>query len=150
MRNLDLAPVARSTIGFERMLDLLEEVLRAPESDSLYPPYNIKTTGEDSYSLELAVAGFTPEALTITVEQNLLIVAGNKPDEGTGHYLHQGIPAGGFERRFHLAEFIKVVGASLEDGILRIDLVREVPEAMKPRRVPIETGATATPARRAA
>ncbi|HZU89089.1 MAG TPA: Hsp20 family protein [Stellaceae bacterium] len=150
MRTFDFAPVARSTIGFDRMLELFEEVLRAPESDSSYPPYNIKMTGEDSYSLEIAVAGFTPEALSITVEQNLLTVTGNKPGEETGQYLHQGIPVGTFERRFHLAEFIKVVGASLNDGILKIDLVREVPEAMKPRKVPIGAGATASLEKRAA
>jgi molecular chaperone IbpA len=150
MGNLDLAPVARSTIGFDRMLALLEEVLRAPESDGGYPPYNIKTTGENSYSLEIAVAGFTPEALSITVEQNRLTIAGNKSDQGTGQYLHHGIPVGTFERRFHLAEFVKVLGASLNDGILKIDLVREVPEAMKPRTIPIATDATAMPGRRAA
>jgi molecular chaperone IbpA len=150
MRNLDLAPVARSTIGFDRMLELLEEVLRAPESDSGYPPYNIKMTGEDSYSLELAVAGFTPESLSVSVEQNLLIVSGNKPGDGSGQYLYRGIPVGAFERRFHLAEFIRVVGASLNDGILKIDLVREVPEAMRPRKIPIDTGTTAALEKRAA
>jgi molecular chaperone IbpA len=150
MRTFDFAPVARTTIGFDRMFELFEEMLRAPESDSSYPPYNIRMTGEDSYSLEIAVAGFTPEALAITVEQNLLIVTGNQSGEESGRYLHQGIPVGTFERRFHLAEFIKVAGASLDDGILKIDLVREVPEAMKPRKIPIGTGATASLEKRAA
>jgi molecular chaperone IbpA len=150
MGNLDLAPIARSTIGFDRMLELLEESLRTPASDSGYPPYNVKTTGENSYSIEIAVAGFTPKSLSITVEQNLLIVAGSQPDQGTGHYLHQGIPAGMFERRFHLAEFIKIVGARLDDGILKIDLLREVPEAIKPRKIPIQTDTNASLGRCAA
>ncbi|HLI13504.1 MAG TPA: Hsp20 family protein [Alphaproteobacteria bacterium] len=133
---LDFSPLRRSSIGFDRMLDLLDEVTRAEAADN-YPPYNIEKAGEDAYRITLAVAGFTPEELSITTQLNLLVVAGRKSDSEEHAYLHRGIAARIFERQFTLADYVKVVGAKLEQGLLMIDLVREVPEAMKPRRIAI-------------
>lgn len=137
----DFAPLSRSTIGFDRLFDLLENAVRLPQGDAAYPPYNIVSTGENGYRLELAVAGFAPEELSITAQQDQLIVAGRKPAETGGDYLYQGIPGGSFERRFELADFIKVAGANLADGMLSIDLVRELPEAMRPRKIVIAEAA---------
>ena len=136
---LDLSPFWRSSIGFDRLLGLLDEVTRLDASDT-YPPYNIEKTGEDAYRITLAVAGFTPDELSITAEADLLTVSGKKADSQGRQYLHHGIAARAFERRFTLADYVKVVGAKLEQGLLVIDLVREVPEAMKPRRIEIANG----------
>lgn len=142
MRTLDFAPLYRSAIGFDRMMDLVQSTLQSEPSDN-YPPYNIEKTGEDAYRITLAVAGFGPEELTLTQQQNTLVVAGQKALEDTPAYLYQGIAARAFERRFSLADFVKVTGARLENGLLSIDLVREVPDEMKPRRIAIGAGHTA-------
>ena len=126
----------RSSIGFDRVLGLLDEVTRLDASDT-YPPYNIEKTGGDAYRITLAVAGFTPDELSITSEADLLTVSGKKAHSQDRQYLHQGIAARAFERQFTLADYVKVLGAKLEQGLLTIDLVREVPEVMKPRRIEI-------------
>ena len=142
MRSLDFAPFVRSTVGFDRMLKLLENTLQVADQTAS-PPYNIEKTGDDAYRVTLAVAGFAPEELTITTQQNVLIVSGRKTANDNVQYLHRGLATDAFERRFNLADFIKVVGARFEAGLLSIDLVREVPEEMKPRSIPIDTNASA-------
>jgi len=138
MRELDFASLYRSAIGFDRLMDLLQSTT-ADLGDN-YPPYNIEKSGEDSYRITMAVAGFTQAEISITAQHNLLLVAGVKQGDDGGVYLHRGIAARGFERRFELADFVKVTGASLDNGLLAIDLRREVPEAMKPRRIDIQVG----------
>ena len=137
----DFAPLFRSTIGYDRMLDALESASRVTSID-MWPPYDIVRTSEDDYRISMAVAGFTEDDLTITQEQNMLMVAGQKSgeEEASGQYLHRGIAARAFQRRFELADHVKVVGASLVNGLLTIDLKRELPEEMKPRRIAIATG----------
>ncbi|MFD1623795.1 Hsp20 family protein [Azospirillum griseum] len=146
MRNYDLSPLFRSTVGFDRLSRLLESATAGDDAANAYPPYNIEKLGEDSYRITMAVAGFALEDLGITVHQNSLIVSGKatKP-ESTGQFLHRGIAGRAFERRFQLADFIKVANASLLNGLLHIELTREVPETMKPRSIPIVTAA-GTPA----
>ncbi|MEF2072490.1 Hsp20 family protein [Consotaella aegiceratis] len=135
--NLDFSPLFRSSVGFDRVFDLLENTAGAQPIDS-WPPYDIEKTGEDAYRIVLAVAGFTTDDLDLTYQPNLLIVAGRKPgSEEPGQYLHRSIAGRSFERRFSLADHVKIVNASLADGLLTIDLVREVPEAMKPRQIAI-------------
>jgi molecular chaperone IbpA len=139
MRNFDFAPLSRSTIGFDRMMQLFEDATRLVEDgESSYPPYNIEKTGDDSYRITMAVAGFGESDLSITQQANSLLVAGRKQGDENSQYLHHGLAARAFNRRFDLADFIKVSGASLLNGLLAIDLVREVPEAMKPRSITIE------------
>ncbi len=138
MRSFDFAPLSRSTIGFDRMMQLFEDAARFDSGETSYPPYNIEKLGEDSYRITMAVAGFAEGDLSITQQANSLIVAGRKQGEETAEYLHHGLAAHAFERRFDLADFITVTGASLVNGLLSIDLVREVPEAMKPRSIRIE------------
>jgi len=133
---LDFTPLFRSAIGFDRVRDLLEKQMSFEPADN-YPPYNVAKTGPDAYRIALAVAGFTPEDLSIVTEQNVLTVSGRKQGADDAQYLHQGIAQRGFTRRFQLADYIKVSGANLENGMLVIDLVREVPEAMKPRKIEI-------------
>lgn len=137
----DFAPLYRSGIGFERMLNALESSNRVTPIDN-WPPYDITKADEDDYRITMAVAGFAQPDLTITQEQNLLVVAGQKRDEGKddGQYLHRGITGRAFERRFELADHVKVVGASLANGLLTIVLKRELPEQMKPRRIAIASG----------
>jgi molecular chaperone IbpA len=137
----DLAPLFRSSIGFDRMLDALETASRVTSIDN-WPPYDIVKAGEDDYRITMAVAGFTEDDLTITREQNMLMVAGQKSgeDEGNAQYLHRGIAGRAFQRRFELADHVKVAGANLVDGLLTIDLRRELPEEMKPRRIAITSG----------
>jgi molecular chaperone IbpA len=137
MRNLDLAPLWRSSVGFDRVFDLLDEASRWAGEDNNYPPYNIERTGEDQYQISLALAGFTRDEITITAEQNVLTVEGSKSDKGDHQYLYKGISARPFRRIFSLAEYVEVKHASFEDGLLKIELVRELPEAMKPRQVAI-------------
>jgi molecular chaperone IbpA len=144
--NLNFSPLFRSTIGFDRVFDLLENASRAQSFDS-WPPYDIVRTSDDSYRITMAVAGFSESELTITHQPNLLIVAGNKP-EGDGDYLHRGIPGTSFERRFELADHVKVAHADLQNGLLTISLVREVPEEMKPRKIAIKAGDTAVETKR--
>ena len=140
MAAYDFAPLYRSAIGFDRLGNLLDNALRANAQPS-YPPYNIELSGEDKYRITMAVAGFDRSELDIEVEQDGLKIVGRKQTTaGQSTYLHRGIAARDFEHRFQLAEHVKVVGAGLENGLLSIDLVREVPEAMKPRRVAINGG----------
>ena len=140
MRNLNLDPFWRTSIGFDRLFDLMDESLRFEPEDH-YPPCNIVRTGENSYRISLAVAGFSPDQISVTVNQNMLIVAGRVDEkQDQGEYLYRGIAGRPFERRFNLADFVEVKGATFEDGLLQIELEREVPEAMKPRRIEIKTG----------
>jgi molecular chaperone IbpA len=139
MRTLDRAPLWRSTIGFDRLFDLIDESARWVGEDN-YPPYNIERSGEDHYQISLALAGFSPEEITITAEQNVLTVEGHKAEKGEHQYLYQGISARPFRRVFNLADYVQVKGASFDGGLLKIELVREVPEAMKPRRIAINAG----------
>ncbi len=138
---LDLTPYRRSTIGFDRLFDLLETNAQRATSEN-YPPFNLERVAEDRYRITLAIAGFTRDEIEITAQQNLLLVAGRKDDkQSAGDFLHVGIANRSFERRFELADFVLVQDARLNDGLLVIDLVREVPEAMKPKTVAIKTGA---------
>ena len=126
MRSIDLAPLSRSTIGFDRMMQLFENAARVgDEAESQYPPYDITKLADDSYRITMAVAGFGPEDLTLTQQANALIVTGRKQQDDGAEYLHRGLVARPFERRFDLADFIKVTGADLQHGLLSINLVRE-------------------------
>ena len=141
MDGFDFSPLFRSTIGFDRLMRLADAATRVDGAGG-YPPYNIEATGENAYRLTMAVAGFGPEDLEITVKENELLVNGkSKKDDDAATYLHRGIARRAFERRFQLADHIKVAGASLDNGLLHVELVREVPEAMKPRKVEIASGA---------
>ena len=144
MTRFDFTPYRRSTVGFDRLFDLLENASRSGGSDN-YPPFNIERRGDDQYRITLAVAGFKAADLDITAQQNLLVIQGRKQDEAAsaGQYMHVGIAQRAFERRFELADFVRVENANLEDGLLVIDLVREVPEAMKPKKVVIGAAPTA-------
>jgi molecular chaperone IbpA len=142
MRTNDFAPLWRSTIGFDRLFNLLDEAQQATEDN--YPPYNIERLGEDRYQISLALAGFAPDEITITAEQNVLTVEGRKAEKTQHEYLYQGISARPFKRQFNLAEHVQVKAASFDNGLLRIELVREIPEAMKPRRIPIGGAASPT------
>jgi molecular chaperone IbpA len=145
MTTYDFAPLWRSTVGFDRLFDMLEDDAFRMASEQNYPPYNIERTGEVSYEVTLAVAGFTPDEIAITTEQNVLTVEGRKADKSERHYLHHGISARAFRRQFNLADYVKVTSASIENGLLQIHLVRDVPEAMKPRRIEIKMGASERP-----
>ena len=136
----DFSPLYRSSIGFDRVFDLLENASRTTTIDN-WPPYDIARTGEDDYRITMAVAGFNRDELSMTQERNMLVVSGQKSGEDTGEYLHRGIAGRTFQRRFQLADHVRVTGARLENGLLTIDLKREIPEEMKPRR--IEIGSTA-------
>jgi molecular chaperone IbpA len=141
--NFDFAPYRRSTVGFDRLFVLLETGSRAEAPDS-FPPFDILKDGEDSYRITLAVAGFKPEEINIVAQQNLLTVTGNRSEEEpAGGYLHRGIAARSFERRFQLADFIEAGEAKFEHGLLSVALKRVVPEAMKPRRIEVSSGASA-------
>ena len=139
MRTYDLTPLWRSTVGFDRLFDLLEDTSRWAGEEHNYPPYNIERTGDDRYQIALAVAGFSPDDIAITAEQNVLTVEGRKAEKAEHQYLYQGISARPFRRVFNLADHMQVTSASFQNGLLKIDLVREVPEAMKPRRIEIST-----------
>ena len=144
MDRFDFSPLFRSTIGFDRLARLVDAT-RVEGAES-YPPYNIEKTGEDAYRLTMAVAGFSQDELDVTVHENSLIVTGKaQREEANGRYLHRGIARRAFERRFSLADHIKVAGASLDNGLLHVDLVREVPEAMKPRQIKITGGEPTRP-----
>jgi molecular chaperone IbpA len=138
MTTFDFSPLYRTSVGFDRLASLMSSATRQDQGNS-YPPYNIRTTGEDHYQITMAVAGFSEEDIAITTEQSRLLVTGNREDEAEekGEYLHRGIATRSFERRFNLADHVKVVNASLENGLLHIDLEREIPEAMKPRTIKI-------------
>jgi molecular chaperone IbpA len=138
MRTYDFAPLTRSTIGFDRLFDLINtNAQRSAGHEPGFPLYDITRIGDDNYRITLAVAGYAPDEIAITAQQNLLSVAGNKADKDDHEYLHRGISAQSFDRQFNLADHIEVTGASYENGLLQIDLVRQLPEAMKPRRIPI-------------
>ena len=138
---LDLTPYRRSTIGFDRLFDLLEANTRNASAEN-YPPFNLERVADDRYRLTLAVAGFARDEIEITAQQNLLLVAGRKDDKASNAgFLHLGIANRSFERRFELADFVFVEDARLNDGLLVIDLLREVPDAMKPKTIAIRTGA---------
>jgi molecular chaperone IbpA len=135
--NFDFTPYRRSTVGFDRLFDLLETSSRGEASDG-YPPFDIQRLGDDSYRITLAVAGFRPEDIEVVAQQNLLTVTGKHADEdGAGEYLHRGIATRSFERRFQLADFVEAGNAVFENGLLSVELKRVVPEAMKPRRIEI-------------
>ncbi len=142
MDSFDFTPLFRSTIGFDRLLRLADAATRFDGSAQSYPPYNIEATGENAYRLTMAVAGFGRDDIEITVKENELLVSGKskKDEEQNAAYLHRGIARRAFERRFQLADHIKVSGASLDNGLLHVDLTREVPEEKKPRRIEIATG----------
>ncbi len=136
MRTLDFSPLYRSVVGFDRLADLLDAA--SHETASGYPPYNIERTDENSYRIEIAVAGFKPKDLNIEVKENLLTVQGRKADlDETKRYLHRGLAERAFERRFQLADYVVVTDAQLADGLLSLSLKRELPEALKPRRIEI-------------
>ena len=138
MRTLDFAPLYRSAIGFDRLANLMDAATRSDNQPN-FPPYNIELLEEDKYRITMAVAGFAENELEIEVEQDALRVTGSKAAESDErHYLHQGIAARNFERQFRLADHVKVVGARIENGLLHIDLEREIPEAMKPRKIEIQ------------
>jgi molecular chaperone IbpA len=138
MRDYDFTPLSRSTIGFERLFDLINNTQRSEPGDQ-YPPYDIVHTGADSFRISLALAGFAPDDIAITAQQNLLTVAGRKADGGEGNYLYRGIAGRDFQRQFSLADHVEVEGAGFDNGLLHIDLVRRIPEAMKPRRIAVNT-----------
>lgn len=143
MRTYDFSPLYRSAVGFDRLANLLESAARTSQEGG-YPPYNIETTGENAYRIEIAVAGFSPDELNIEVKENLLTVSGRKTandDAATQKtYLHRGLAERDFERRFQLADYVVVTDANLSNGLLSIALKRELPEALKPRRIEIGTG----------
>jgi molecular chaperone IbpA len=141
MTTFDFSPLFRSTIGFDRLMQLADTATRF-DSAASYPPYNIEKTGDDTYRLSMAVAGFGQDDLEVVVQENELLVSGKaRKDEDSAQYLHRGIARRAFERRFQLADHIKVTGASLDNGLLHVELAREVPEAMKPRTIKIADGA---------
>ncbi|MGJ8531140.1 MAG: Hsp20 family protein [Alphaproteobacteria bacterium] len=139
MRTFDVSPLYRSTVGFDRLFKLLDGMATADTPGSSYPPYNIERTGENAYRISMAVAGFSDEELSIESRENALTVKGDKSenDDGKSDVLYRGIAGRSFERRFQLADYVNVVGAKMENGLLHIDLVRELPEAMKPRKIEI-------------
>ena len=151
MRTVDFSPLFRSTVGFDRLSRLVENALSADEPGVSYPPYNIEKTGEDAYRITMAIAGFGPDDVEITAQANQLTIVGKSQakESEKAQYLYRGIAGRAFERRFQLADHIKVTGAELVNGLLHVDLVREVPEVLKPRTIKIETKA-ALPSEKAA
>lgn len=138
MRSYDFAPLYRATVGFDRIADLLDRTLSADATTAAYPPYNIEKTGADAYRISLAVAGFSQDDLNVEVKEGALHVTARRPDaEGEKTYLHRGIATRAFERRFALADHVRVTGAVHENGMLHIDLARELPEVLRPRRIEI-------------
>ncbi len=143
MRTYDFSPLWRSTVGFDRLFDLINNEI--PNVQDTYPPYDIVRTGEESYRITLALAGFMPEQVTVTAQQNRLTITGTKLENRNGRqdYIYQSIAARPFERNFSLADHVEVEGATFDNGLLHVDLVRKVPEAMKPRRIEIGAGPVA-------
>lgn len=138
MRSLDFAPLYRATVGFDQMADLMDRVLTNDAGAQSYPPYNIEKTADDAYRISIAVAGFTSDELDVEVKENALHISAKKAeDAGERKFLHRGIATRAFSRRFHLADHVKVTGAAHENGMLHIELAREVPEALKPRKIEI-------------
>ena len=146
MRSLDFAPLYRATVGFDRIADMMDRVLSSDGTQPTYPPYNIEKTAADAYRISIAVAGFTPDDLSVEVKDGNLHVSARKAADETGRsFLHRGIATRAFERRFALADHVRVAGAVHEHGMLHVDLVRETPEALKPRRIEIARANGATP-----
>ena len=144
MRSFDFAPLYRASVGFDQIADMMDRVLTNDVSTPSYPPYNIEKTADDAYRISIAVAGFSADDLGIEVKENALVVSARKPEaDKEKSYLHRGIATRAFERRFQLADHVRVTGASHEDGMLHIALVREVPEALKTRRIEIASGGKA-------
>ncbi len=142
MRHFDLTPLYRSTVGFDRLASVLDQVMTSDVSQNTYPPYNIEKTGDDAYRITIAVAGFSEDELSVEAREGQLIVAGRKAEtaeEDKPNFLHRGIATRAFERRFQLADHVRVNDAITENGLLHVDLVREVPEALKPRRIQISS-----------
>lgn len=145
MTTFDFSPLFRSTVGFDRLMNALEESNRWAEADNGYPPYNIEKTGEDKYRITLAIAGFGHDELSIEIHQNVLTIEGRKQSTADpANYLYRGIAGRSFKRQFRLADHVEVAEAHLQNGLLTVDLLREVPEAMKPRRIEISASAPAT------
>lgn len=137
MRTFDFTPLYRSTVGFDRLASLLDSALTSDVNATTYPPYNIEKTGDDAYRITIAVAGFTDADLAIEAQDGVLVITGKKEGEDKVSYLHRGIAARAFEKRFQLADHVRAVGAVSENGLLHVDLLREVPEALKPRKIEI-------------
>ncbi|MEQ8332233.1 Hsp20 family protein [Nisaea sp.] len=155
MRTIDFSPMFRNSIGFDRMAQLADSALRAPATNSqpTYPPYNIEKVGEDDYRITMAVAGFAEQDIDVTVNQNSLLITGKveKAEDGSDReFLYRGIAERTFERRFELADFIKVTGAALENGLLHVSLVREIPEEAKPRKIEVRPSVKAIEGKKAA
>lgn len=141
MRNFDLAPLYRATVGFDQIADMMDRVLSNDMAQPTYPPYNIEKTADDAYRISIAVAGFADSDLSVEVKEGALVVSARKAeDDNERSFLHRGIATRAFERKFQLADHVRVTGATHADGMLHIDLVREVPEALKPRRIEIASG----------
>ncbi|NIZ13989.1 Hsp20 family protein [Phaeobacter sp. HF9A] len=146
MRTFDFAPLHRATVGFDQIADLMDRVMSSDIQQPSYPPYNIEKTADDAYRISIAVAGFSEDELNVEVKAHALVVSARKGEEtGDRTYLHRGIATRAFERRFTLADHVRVEGASHADGMLHIDLVREVPEALKPRRIEIASASGSAP-----
>jgi molecular chaperone IbpA len=146
MRHVDFSPLYRSTVGFDRLFTILDSLAQPEGGQTTYPPYNIERTGEDSYRISMAVAGFSDQDISIEAHRNVLTVKGERKEEGNGEgseVLYRGIAARSFERRFQLADHVDVVGAELKNGLLHIDLKRNVPEELKPRKIAIAAGGKA-------
>jgi len=140
MHTIDFSPLFRHSVGFDRMQRLLDSATRLDSSAQAYPPYNIETLGENDYRITMAVAGFTPDELDVTVNENTLVISGKHTEEADeSEFIHRGIARRAFERRFDLADTIKVTGSHLDNGLLHVTLVREVPEEKKPRQIAIQT-----------
>jgi len=151
MRTIDFSPLFRSTVGFDRMQRLMDAAMRADESNLSYPPYNIESCGENAYRITMAVAGFDQDDLDVTVKENTLTISGKaRGDDEGAVFLHRGIAGRSFVRHFQLADHIRVAAAELKNGLLHIDLAREVPEAMKPRKISIQSAAAQDDATRRA
>lgn len=145
MRNMDLTPLYRASVGFDRIADLMDRALTSEVAAPTYPPYNIEKTGENAYRISIAVAGFAADDLSVEMRDGAVIVSARKAAEDEARtYLHRGIATRAFERKFALADHVRVEGASHVDGMLHIDLVREIPEALKPRRIAISRSAAST------
>ncbi len=145
MRTYDFAPLYRSTVGFDRLANMLDRALSTDVGANTYPPYNIEKSGDDTYRISVAVAGFSEAELSVEMRDGQLVISAKKTetkDQSDVHYLHQGIAARAFEKRFQLADHVRPVGAETKDGLLHIDLLREVPEALKPRRIEIASNGT--------
>jgi molecular chaperone IbpA len=145
MRNYDFTPLYRSTVGFDRLANMLDRALSTDVGTNTYPPYNIEKKGDDTYRISVAVAGFSEDELSVEMRDGQLVIAAKKAetkDQDDVQYLHQGIAARAFEKRFQLADHVRPVGAETKDGLLHIDLLREVPEALKPRKIEITTAGT--------